>query len=295
MRISQDIVQQYSEAAGQYFTDGQAFGSGILISPRLFLTAGHLVLPVEGEYTLFEDGREEYVKLRQLANDERSNEEITAFSPNVIMEKISDYSVPDTNSTMEIKFNTGTGEISRNGKVLCGINTENHEMDFALIELNEPIRSIRTPSLCTTPAKDEAIIFHYPEGGEKEVSQAIIIPPPRNAHQFKITYYTNTRDKSSGAPLLNKNGHVFAVHNNRDLVYDEIDQMIRGVPEDERKSIEEIQEIFDRTDGKMTSATPISDILAFKCNATDRFKEAIKRHQVSVVTDEVTSSQTIGV
>lgn len=300
MRIFQDVEQQYSEAAGQYFADGEAFGSGVLISPRLFLTAGHCVLPEAGEYTLFDDGKEEYVRSNQLGAPERSNAEIAQlmvtleYSPNVKMENVTSSSVVDANSTMEIKFNTRAGEIKRTGKVLCGVCAENYEMDFALIELDEPVMSIQTPSLCTAPAKDEAIIFHYPEGGEKVASPARIVHPPRNAHQFKISYFANTSDKSSGAALLNKNGQVFAVHNNRDLVFDEVDEMLRGVPEDEAKSLEELEEIFRRTDGKMLHATFISEILAFRCNATDKFKEAMERHQVPLVTEKIATSQAIG-
>lgn len=298
MRNFTEIQEQFIEAAGQYIAEGKEYGSGMLISPKLFLTAGHVALPEPGEYTLFDDNTEEFVRYENLADHERSNAEIAqlcqtiTYDPtNIPMEHITSSSVSEENSSMEIKFDTKAGEIRRKGKVLCGVCNE--LIDFALIELDEPIISIETPSLSVAPqhSLEKAIIFHYPGGAERKASIANITRQLNDVYQLKTIYTAETADKSSGAALINNRGHIFSIHSYRDLVFEEVIEELNKIPDNQKKSLEEIEAIFRNTDGKKLAATPISEIFSLHSNATNKFKDSLSRHHVTVFNGMEQNSQ----
>lgn len=288
-------IQSFAKAAGQLFDENGSFGSGTLISPKLFLTAGHCVLHEIGEYVLKDGGDEEYKVSKPVAGKSRdelmemSKKELAAFMTeqnlkynlDVKMDDICGTPVREINQGLTVSFYNEDGEEVANigGKVLCGVRTDDYSMDFALIELDEPVNDIKTPELSTQVGLERGFIFHYPRGGERVISAAHILKPISAFHEFKLTYRADTKDQSSGSSILSESGRIVGIHTDRDLLADEIAALATG---DENEDLDGIEKHFAETDGKFVHGVPIVEILNFRSEATEIFINALAANGVKI-------------
>ena len=265
------------------------------ISPKLFLTAGHCVLSEAGEYVFGADGEEEYKRTKPLVAKTKeelmrmSKKEMAAFmaqqtfeyNPNVEMEDVGGESVQETNQSLNVSFYDEDGEkkVSVGGKVLCAVYNDDYSLDFALIELEEPVDDIETPELSTQTDLSRGFIFHYPQGGERTLSVAQIMRPVSTSHEFKLTYRADTKDQSSGSSVLSESGKIIGVHTDRDLLAEEIAAL---ATDDEAEDLEAIEKQFSETDGKFVHGVPIVEILNFRSKATEMFINALASNGVKI-------------
>ncbi len=291
----------YEESSGQIVRDGISEGTGTLIHPRLFLTAGHCVLPDYGEYTLNRDDDTETFTTNDEPNyGEMTKKELAAltlkYNPKIITKDV-DWSVKETTSDLLIKFYKGDCEVSVKGKVICGEYTEGHESDFALIELEECVDGIKIPQLSSSLGQNIAFIFHYPHGGERKSSIVDILEQNDDLEIVQLTYKTEARDQSSGSGLISKDGKLFCIHTNRDTIPSEMMEAYKneqnlelGIEEEphestieeEQKKILSSEREFDECSDKYLLGMPIRSIASSNSRASSLFKEVLNRYGVEI-------------
>lgn len=285
-------IIRFSKAAGQMFDPNGSFGSGMLISPKLFLTAGHCVLPESGEYVLLSDGEEEFKKTIPLSGIGRedlmtlSNKEIAEldlkYSPDIKLEDVAiEEPIQELNRELEVSFKDKTGDdgVRIKGKVLCAIYNSDHSLDFALVELEESVNDIEIPELSTESNLGKfGYIFHYPRGGERTLSVAALQEPISDFHEFKLTYRADTKDQSSGSAILSQSGKIIGIHTDRDLLVEET----LNDEELTKEGLTQIEERLSEMDEKFVHGVRISEILAFSSKATDKFINTLASNGVKV-------------